>query len=186
MKRFSTRDLPLAGLVLIESLEIADDRGSFTRLFEPEAMTALGWTGPVEQVNLSHTRHCGTIRGLHYQRPPHAEVKIVTCLSGAVYDVALDLRRNSPSFLHWHAVELHADRRTAVLIPAGCAHGFQTLTDDVDLLYLHSAPHRPDAEAGLQAFDERLGIEWPLELTQMSERDRAFALIGDDFEGLVP
>ncbi|MNY38438.1 dTDP-4-dehydrorhamnose 3,5-epimerase [compost metagenome] len=122
---------------------------------------------------------------MHYQLPPHAEIKLVSCIRGAVWDVAVDVRQGSPTFLQWHAERLSADNGRALLIPEGFAHGFQTLTDDVDMLYCHSAPYAPQSEAGLHFQDARLGIAWPLPLTQVSERDQQHPRLDTAFPGVA-
>jgi len=136
------------------------------------------------QINLSRTVAKGTIRGLHFQKEPHTEGKIVLCLSGEVFDVVVDLRRDSPSFLEWHADVLSASRREGFVIPKGFAHGFQSLTDDVELLYLHSEQFHPEAEAGIHAFDPSLGISWPVEDPLLSPRDAALPRLAADFTGI--
>ncbi len=123
---------------------------------------------------------------MHFQRPPQAEMKLVSCVRGAVWDVAVDLRAGSPTLLHWHAVELSADNGHAMLIPEGFAHGFQALTDDVELIYCHSAPYSADAEGGLNPLDPRVAIVWPLAIAALSARDSAHALLPPSFEGLAP
>ena len=136
------------------------------------------------QVNLSETRQIGTVRGMHYQRSPAAEAKLIHCLRGRVFDVAVDLRNNSPTFLQWHSVELAHDNDHAVFIPEGFAHGFQALTDDVQLLYLHTAPWAPNCEAGLRHDDPRLAITWPYLATLVSEKDRNYPLIDESYIGV--
>jgi len=151
----------------------------------PHGPTA--WLAPpaqIAQINHSHTALRGTLRGLHYQRPPHAEGKLVSCLRGAVWDVALDLRQGSPTFLHWHAECLSADNGCALLIPPGFAHGFQALTDDAELLYCHWCAHAPAAQAGLHPLEPRLAIGWPLPAGRISPRDAGQAWLTPDFQGL--
>jgi dTDP-4-dehydrorhamnose 3,5-epimerase len=124
------------------------------------------------------------VRGLHYQRAPYAEMKLVSCTRGAVWDVAVDLRAGSPTFLRWHAERLSADEGTALLVPEGCAHGFQALVDDVELVYCHSAAYVLEAEGGLHAQDPRLAIDWPLPVEGLSARDASHPPIGGDFRGV--
>ncbi|MBY0410997.1 MAG: dTDP-4-dehydrorhamnose 3,5-epimerase family protein, partial [Burkholderiaceae bacterium] len=137
MRRLALTPLPLQGLYRVQRQYVADERGYFSRIFCAVELAEAGWSAPVAQVNHSHTTHRGTVRGMHYQRPPHAEMKLVSCLQGEVWDVAVDLRRGSPTFLQWHAERLSADNGCAMLIPTGVAHGFQALTDHVTLLYAH-------------------------------------------------
>lgn len=163
---------------------IEDERGFLSRLYSAEEFAAVGANKPIAQINHTKTRLRGTVRGMHFQHPPHAEVKLVTCLRGEVFDVALDLRRASPTYLHWHAELLTETNDHSLLIPEGVAHGFQTLTDDCELLYLHSAAYQPDAEGAVNAGDPRVAIAWPLAIASMSERDRRHPLLTADFEGL--
>ncbi len=170
----------------VQRQRLADDRGSLSRLFCAQELAAAGWVWPVAQINHTVTLRRGAVRGLHYQRAPHAEAKLVSCLRGAVWDVALDLRRGSPTFLQHRALELSAGNGTALLIPPGFAHGFQALSEGVELMYLHSAAHAPGFEAGLHPQDPTLAVTWPLEVTQLSERDRSHPFIQPAvFEGVT-
>jgi len=182
--RFSVEALPLDGLYRVQRQRLGDARGYLSRLFCHQELARIGWLEPIAQVNHSHTALRGTLRGLHFQYPPHAEAKLVSCLRGAVWDVAVDVRAGSPTFLRWHAQELSADNATALLIPPGFAHGFQSLSDDVDLLYCHSAAYAPDAEGGLNALDKSLAIAWPLDVTERSARDFAMKPLDGEFEGV--
>ena len=184
MSRLTIQDLPLAGLKRIERQRLRDERGFFARLFCREELAKAGWTQPVVQINHSYTAQRGTVRGLHYQRPPHTEMKLVTCIRGEVWDVAVDLRAGSTTFLQWHAERLSADNGCALLIPPGFAHGFQALTDDVELIYCHSAAYCPQAEGGLLPTDPRLAIPWPLPITLISKRDASFPVIDVMFQGV--
>ena len=175
--RFTVTNLPLPGLKLIERQIMGDSRGFLCRLFCAEELAAAGWTLPIAQINHTLTARQGTVRGMHFQHPPHAEMKLVTCIRGAVWDVAVDIRPDSPTFLHWHAEELSAQNHRAMLIPQGFAHGFQALTDNVELLYCHSMPYAPEAEGGLNALDPKAAITWPLKITDMSQRDRKLEFI---------
>lgn len=183
--RFQVTDLPLAGLRRVERRRVGDHRGFLSRLFCADELAAAGWSKPIAQINHTCTRERGTVRGLHYQLPPHAEMKLVTCIRGAVLDVAVDVRAGSPTFLGHHGEELSAENGVALLIPEGFAHGFQALTDDVELLYCHSAAYAAGAEAALNVRDPRLALSWPLEIGGVSARDAGHALIGDDFRGVV-
>jgi dTDP-4-dehydrorhamnose 3,5-epimerase len=184
MKLVST---PLGG-VMVASTDIhSDARGSFARFFcEDDLASALG-DRRIVQINHSRTAHRGAVRGLHYQLAPYAETKFVRCLRGAAWDVVVDLRAGSSTFLRWHAVEITAENGSMVVIPEGCAHGFQALTADSELLYLHTACFTPAAEAGIAWNDVRLNIAWPLSLPEaggLSERDRLLPRLGADFAGL--
>lgn len=184
MSRLEVHDTPIPGLRRVVSRVLGDDRGHLQRVFCKDELLGAGWTGPVAQANITHTSHKGTVRGLHFQFPPHAEIKLVRCLRGAVWDVAVDLRRGSPTYLRWHAEQLTSDNATALLIPEGFAHGFQSLTDDVEMLYLHSAMYAAHSEGGLNASDPAIAVAWPLPIHLMSDRDRAFPLVSDGFEGI--
>lgn len=184
MSRFVRADLPLTGLKLIQRQRLGDQRGFLARMFCSEDLAEEGWTKPIAQINHSYTAKQGTVRGLHFQREPYAEMKLVSCIHGEVWDVAVDLRVDSPTFLHWHAEVLSADNGFAFLIPEGFAHGFQALTDDVELLYCHSAAYVAQAEGGLHPKDPCLGIAWPLDIAELSLRDAMHALITADFEGV--
>ncbi|WP_229659092.1 dTDP-4-dehydrorhamnose 3,5-epimerase family protein [Luteimonas terricola] len=177
---------PLSGLVVVETKSVNDDRGSFTRVFCEASLRELHPSKDIPQVNLSVTYQRGTVRGMHYQRPPAAEAKLIRCLRGRVFDVAVDLRAGSKTFLHWHAVELDADKPLQVFIPEGFAHGFQALTDNVQLLYLHTAPWRREHEGGLRPDDPALAIEWRLAISLISDKDRTAPLIDHEFAGLQP
>lgn len=184
--RFSAAETPIRGLVLIERKPVGDARGSLERLFCVEELGELTGGKGVAQVNRTVTLRCGAVRGLHFQRRPFAETKLVSCLRGEVFDVAVDLRQGSPTFLKWHAAVLSADNHLTFAIPEGFAHGFQTLCDDCELLYVHTAPYRPDHEGGVNATDPRLAIRWPREITERSPRDAALPLLAPEFSGLAP
>jgi len=175
---------PLPGLALIETAAFEDHRGSFARLFCAEELAALGMQ-PIVQINHSLTRAQGAVRGLHFQRPPRAEAKLVRCLRGRMLDVAVDLRAGSPTYLTWHAVELSAANRLALFLPRGFAHGFQTLTPDCELLYLHDQAYSPEDEGGLRHDDPALGIAWPLPVSDLPARDAAHPLLSTGFAPLL-
>lgn len=181
---FTIKATPLAGLMVVERVVREDSRGFFSRLYCDEAFATEGFALPIRQINHTWTRFAGTVRGLHFQHPPHAEDKFVSCLAGEIFDVAVDLRRGSPTFLHWHGERLSANNRRSLLIPKGFAHGFQTLTDDCELIYLHSHPYTPNSEGALNVADSRLMIDWPLPITEISDRDRSHAFLQSDFNGL--
>jgi dTDP-4-dehydrorhamnose 3,5-epimerase len=184
MKRFTLTDTPLAGLALLTRHPIGDQRGYLERLFCRMELADLLEGRGIEQINHTLTAKAGTVRGMHFQYPPHAEMKLVTCLKGEVFDVAVDLRRHSPTFLCWHAEHLSAANHRTLIIPEGFAHGFQTLTDDCELLYLHTAAYHADAEGALNALDPRLGIAWPLPVGDRSDRDQAHPFLDDSFTGV--
>ena len=185
MSRFSVSSTPLDGVHIIVRQSIGDERGVLSRLFCADELALVGWQKPIVQVNHTRTQKQGAVRGMHFQYPPHAEMKLVSCIRGAVWDVAVDLRTASPTFLQWHAEELSADNHRALLINEGFAHGFQAMEDDVELVYLHSAPYAPQSEGGLNPRDPRLMINWPLPIADLSVRDSNHRFINNEFGGIV-
>ncbi len=177
---------PLPGVLQIERTLHLDGRGTFARLFCTQELVPAGWTGPMAQINHSVTSRCGTVRGLHYQLPPFAEMKLVSCVRGRIWDVAVDLRRDSPSFLQWHAQELSPESGMALLIPQGCAHGFQALSDDAEIIYCHSSPFAPTAQSGLHPCEPRLAIAWPLPVQQLSQQDSNWPALDAALMGVGP
>jgi dTDP-4-dehydrorhamnose 3,5-epimerase len=182
--RFTVNATPLAGCAILGRLPIGDDRGYFERLFCETELMALLSGRRIVQINHSFTPAKGTVRGMHFQKPPDAEKKIISCLRGEVWDVAVDVRFGSPTFLQWHAEVLSADNLRSMYIPEGFAHGFQTLTDDCALLYFHTAPHSLSKEGALNVQDPRLGITWPMPISGLSPRDAKHPYIADDFAGI--
>lgn len=166
--------LPLLGAYVVELERRGDDRGFFARTFCVEKFAAHGLQTHWAQCNISFSAKAGTIRGLHFQRPPMAETKLVRCTRGAIFDVIVDLRLGSATYGHWHGERLDDGNRRMICVPEGFAHGFQTLSDDVEMLYFHSAPYSAAHEGGVKWDDPRLGISWPLPVTDMSVRDRGF------------
>jgi len=160
--------------VLIELEPIEDERGFFARSFCQNEFKAQGLDPVVAQCNVSFNRKRGTLRGLHYQAEPHAEAKLVRCTRGAVWDVIVDVRKGSPTARKWHTVELTAENRRALYIPAGFAHGFQTLEDDTEVLYQMSEFYHPESERGVRWDDRTLAIRWPIKDAVISPRDQAF------------
>ncbi len=171
---------PLPGVWVIDLDRLGDERGWFARTFDAEEFEARGLNSTVVQCNASFNARSGTLRGLHYQAEPHGESKLVRCVRGAIFDVAVDLRPNSPTRCRWHGTELNADSGRAFYIPAGLAHGFQTLTDDCDVLYQMGHRYVPDAARGVRWDDPAFAIEWPSPGGEriISERDASYA----DFE----
>lgn len=177
--------LPLEGLMMLTPEPFADERGRFVRVFCDAWLPEVRPNWHLSQVNISLTRHRGTIRGMHFQAPPHAECKLIRCLRGSVWDVALDVRKGSPTFLQWHAVEVRADIGNALLIPEGFAHGFQSLSDDAELLYMHTRSWNREAERGVRYDDPRVGISWPLAPQNMSDRDLSLRPLDDSYDGVL-
>ncbi len=182
--RFDLIATGIAGLKVLQRKPLGDARGYLERMFCAEELEPLLAGRRIVQVNHTLTATRGTVRGLHFQHPPHAETKFVSCLRGEVFDVAVDLRRDSPTFLHWHGEILSADNHRTLMIPEGCAHGFQTLSDDCEMLYFHTAAYRAEAEGGLNALDPVVAIKWPRDVVMMSDRDRSLPLFSSEFKGL--
>jgi dTDP-4-dehydrorhamnose 3,5-epimerase len=173
------------GLVTVDTEPRSDERGFFTRLYCQTELKEVLDSRQIVQINQSCTRTVGTVRGLHYQRRPHAEMKLVRCVKGRVWDVALDLRVGSPTFLKWHAEELSETNANMMVIPEGFAHGFQVLEKDSELLYLHTVHYAPSAEGGVRPMDPGLSIDWPLAIEDLSDRDRNHPLLNSEFTGLA-
>ena len=182
--RFDILDTPIEGLQLLQRKPAGDSRGYLERMFCTEELKSLISGVGIEQINHTRTSRPGTVRGLHFQYPPYAEVKFVSCLAGEVFDVAIDVRQGSDTFLHWHAEVLSADNHRTLVIPQGVAHGFQTLTENCEMLYFHSAAYHPGAEGGLNPNDPAIDIRWPREVTELSPRDAAHPLVTKDFAGV--
>jgi len=153
---------PINGAYVVEPTPRGDDRGFFARMWCGEEFAAKGLNAAFVQCNDSHSRCRGTLRGLHYQLAPHDEVKLVRCVRGSVFDVLVDLRPESPTYLGWFGTELTADNRLQMYIPAGCAHGYLTLEDDTEVIYPVTCAYRPEAERGVRWNDPAFGIAWPL------------------------
>lgn len=184
--RFDLLATPLPGLTLMQRKPFADSRGYLERLFCAQELQGLLDGKTIVQINRTLTTRRGTVRGLHFQHPPHAESKLVSCLQGEVFDVAVDLRQGSPTFLRWHAEILSDGNHKSLVIPEGFAHGFQTLSNECTMLYLHTAAYQPDAQGGLHSQDPRLAISWPLPVIELSPRDAELPLLPDDFAGIKP
>jgi dTDP-4-dehydrorhamnose 3,5-epimerase len=177
----------LPGVLIAETEFRRDDRGSFARLFCAQELASVLGEREILQINLSHSRQAGAVRGLHFQRRPHAEMKLIRCLKGKVWDVAVDLRAGSATLLQWHAEELSPDNARMMIVPEGCAHGFQTLDSDSELLYLHTALHAPESEDGVAWNDPTLNISWPIPQPRtggLSDRDRQLPMLPAIFHGV--
>jgi len=177
-------EAPLSGAYVIELEPIRDERGFFARTFCQQEFSQIGFHKQIVQINHSVTRIKGAIRGMHYQRPPACETKLIRCVQGGVFDVMVDLRTDSPTLLHHYGVELSKDNMRMISIPEGFAHGFQTLTDDAELVYHHSAFYNPQCEHGLRFNDPALAINWPLPAGAVSPKDQSYPLIDDTFKGI--
>lgn len=183
--RFDIHPTSFVGLNVLVRKPLGDSRGYLERMFCLEELQDVFGVRRVVQINHTLTKSKGTLRGMHFQYAPHTEMKLVSCIRGSVFDVAVDLRKGSSTFLRWHAELLSADNHKTLAIPEGFAHGFQTLTDDCEMLYLHTTAYAPGAESGLNPLDAKLAIGWPLPVAEISDRDAAHELITDCFEGVV-
>jgi len=169
---------------VIEPEPYADDRGLFARVFCKQELQSILRGKNIVQVNHSMTRQKGAIRGMHFQHPPKAEIKMVKCLCGSVFDVMIDLRSDSSTFLNWHGETLSAENMKVACVPEGFAHGFQTLKQNSELLYLHTEFYSPEYEGGVRYNDPKIGIKWPLEVTEISDKDERYSLLPQDFGGI--
>jgi dTDP-4-dehydrorhamnose 3,5-epimerase len=181
MKINSTK---LKDVYVVDAEPREDSRGSFARWFGTKELAAIIGSRPIVQVNHSINKKTASIRGMHFQKEPHAEVKFVRCIKGKVWDVALDLRAGSKTFLQYHAEELSAENNKMLVIPEGCAHGFQVLQPGSELLYLHTGSYEPSSEGGVNYADPKAAIQWPLPVGEISDRDAKYPFLSDDFQGL--
>lgn len=172
------------GLVWVENPQFEDERGSFSNIFDINSLSNLFERPIIFQVNISINNIGGTVRGMHFQRYPKGETKLVRCLSGKVWDVVVDLRKGSETFLNFFGIELSEDNRKMIIIPEGFGHGFQVIIPNSKVLYLHTNEYSPQYEGGINPLDPRIGIKWPLPITLMSKRDSQFALVNELFEGI--
>jgi len=170
-------ETPLSGVFVVEPIKHEDHRGFFARLYCQETWQKHDLDPTINQCNISYSKQKGTIRGLHFQTGEHAEVKLVRCCTGVIFDVAVDLRKDSPTYGQWYGLELTADNYKQLYIPKGFAHGFQTLTDNAEIFYQVSNPYNPKHEAGLRYNDPQINIKWPLSVTEISEKDANLPLL---------
>jgi dTDP-4-dehydrorhamnose 3,5-epimerase len=180
--KFTATALP--GSYVVDLSPFSDERGWFARTYCKDEFAQIGHTKEWLQLNHSYTNSKGAIRGMHYQHDPYKEIKLVRCIAGAVYDVIIDLRKDSPTFLTSVGVELSAENKKMIYIPEGCAHGFQTLANNCELLYHHSELYTPGAEAGIRFDDPAIDIKWPLPVSELSKRDASHPLLTNDFKGI--
>ena len=178
------KETPLKGSYAIELTRANDERGWFMRTYSKDEFMDIGFNGEWVQMNHSYTKTPGTVRGMHYQFPPYGETKVVRCIQGAVFDVIVDIRSDSPTFLQWYGIHLSADNPNMIYIPKGFAHGFQTLTDNCELIYMHSQFFKPGFEGGIRFDDAMINIEWPLPATVISERDLGHGALNRNFKGI--
>jgi dTDP-4-dehydrorhamnose 3,5-epimerase len=172
-------ELPIAGAYLVEAEPIHDERGYFARTWSRQEFAERQLETELEQCSVAYNGERGTVRGMHYQAAPYGEAKVVTCVAGSVYDVLVDVRPESPTYLRWHAEQLDATSLRALYVPEGVAHGYQTLTDGATLFYMISAPFHGPSARGVRWDDPRVAIRWPLPPIRISARDRAFPLLED-------
>jgi dTDP-4-dehydrorhamnose 3,5-epimerase len=175
---------PFEGAYVIELEPFRDERGFFARTFCERDFAGIGFDKHLVQINHSESSAKGAIRGMHYQRPPASEIKIIRCIKGAAYDVMVDLRKNSSTFMQWFGTELSEDNMRMVYIPEGFAHGFQTLTTVAGLIYHHSEFYNPEYEDGLRFNDPVLAIHWPFPVSVISKKDQNYPLMDNNFKGL--
>lgn len=174
----------LMGLYIIELEPFQDDRGEFYRVLCKNELNEIGHKKEIVQINFSKTLRKGAIRGMHFQYPPKSEIKIVKCLKGSIYDVAVDLRKNSPTLLQWHGEVLNTKNFKMMYIPEGFAHGFQALEDNVEVIYFVTEFYSPESEGGVKYDDPIINIQWPLEVTLISQKDKNLKLLDNTFEGI--
>ena len=184
-ERFDVSETTLPGVYVLERKPLGDERGWLERMYGTEDLAGVLGARAIVQVNRTLTRTKGTVRGMHYQVQPSAEAKIVSCLRGEILDVAVDLRRNSPTFLQWHGERLDAENHRSLFIPEGFAHGLQALADDCEVLYFHTATYDPAAERGLHPQEARVAVAWPLGVERLSERDASHPALTPEFDGIV-
>lgn len=178
------KESPLKGAYIIETKPYTDERGLFARTFCKNEFQEIGHKKEFVQFNHSITNDKGTIRGMHYQLPPFSEIKLIRCIRGSVYDVIIDLRTGSSSFLKYFSVELSEQNMLSIYIPQGFAHGFQTLEENAQLIYHHTAYYAPGYEAGIRYNDPALGITWPLPVSIITEKDLNHSLLNNSFKGI--
>ena len=176
---------PIPDLTVAETIAVNDDRGSFLRLYCEQVLSAVIGDRKIAQINHSQTKNPGVIRGMHFQTPPHSEMKLVRCIKGRVWDVAVDLRFGSSTFLKWHGLELSPENKFMIIIPEGFAHGFQSLEPESELIYLHTSAYHSEAEVSIHHADPRLNIRWPLPVTGFSPKDAQARFIDSNFRGLI-
>lgn len=178
-------ETPLSGAYVVTPSPRQDSRGWFMRTYDQDSFATIGFVDNWVQMNHSLTYQRGAVRGMHCQKPPQAEIKLVRCIMGRVFDVIIDLRAGSPTLGQWFGTELSADNQAMVYIPKGFAHGFQTLTTDCQLVYCHSHPYMPDSEGAIRYNDPRINIDWPLPVANLSVRDATHPYLDDSFVGLT-
>lgn len=183
--RFDIDETRLSGVFLLQRKPREDERGWLERMYCATDLAEVLGTRAIVQANRTLTLKKATVRGMHFQVQPSAEAKIVSCLRGTIFDVAVDVRRDSPSLLQWHGEVLSAQNRRSLFIPEGCAHGFQAIEHDCEVLYFTTAAYDPSAERGIHPLDARVGIAWPLAAEHLSERDASRQPLEAEFDGIT-
>ena len=184
MNRFKINKTSFPDLFFVDLKPLKDNRGHFKRLYCNDELINIMGNKPISQINYTFTKTKGTVRGLHYQTKPFSEKKIITCIKGEVYDVAVDLRKNSPTFLKHFSNILSEKNNKMIAVPEGFAHGFQTLKDNCEMMYFHSKPFNSKSERGINSLDPMLNIKWPLNFKQISDKDKNYSLLKIDFRGI--
>lgn len=174
----------IKGLFVAKLIPSKDNRGFFTRSYCKKELKNTGIIKSIKQANHSMTSKIGSIRGMHYQNPPYAENKIIRCIAGEIFDVVIDLRKNSETFLQWHGEYLKSNDFKMMIIPEGFAHGFQVIKKNSEIIYLSTESYNPQAESGILFNDKSINIKWPLKVTDISERDKKFSEINKNFRGI--
>jgi len=185
MKKFDVKKTEISDLIVLKRNIFEDDRGSLDRIFCFNELSSFTKSKSPTQINYTKTKYKNTVRGLHFQYAPFSETKIISCLKGSIFDVAVDLRKNSPTYLKWHSEIITDKNHKSFLIPEGFAHGYQTLSDNCELLYIHTSAYKPDFEDGINPFDDNIKIKWPNIASFISDRDKSHKNIKDGFEGLT-
>jgi dTDP-4-dehydrorhamnose 3,5-epimerase len=183
--KFTFTDTKISKLQVGKRSKFENNVGTFERLFCKKEFKNIGLLSEIVQINRNFTKYAGTIRGLHFQHSPSAEEKVITCLKGSVYDVALDIRKDSPTFLQWHSEILSDSNGKCMYIPKGFAHGFLTLVDNCEILYFHSEFYSEENEGAILYDDPRINIKWPIEIKHLSERDKKHLHLKQNFKGIV-
>jgi dTDP-4-dehydrorhamnose 3,5-epimerase len=177
-------ETPLKGLYIIHHKILYDERGVFARTFCKEEFLSINFNKEFIQFNQSYNLKKGTFRGMHYQNPPFAETKLIRCVRGSVFDIAVDIRKGSETFMQYYSIELSDKNMCSILIPEGFAHGFQTLEDHTSLIYHHTEQYKTEADAGFSYVDLSIGIKLPLDISTISQKDKSYPLLNKDFKGI--
>lgn len=184
MNKFNIIEEPMNDLKLLKTIPMIDERGYFERMLCTDEFKEIGLTKPIVNINHSLTKEKGTIRGMHYQCKPKTETKIIKCIKGSILDVVIDIRENSPTFLHNYTIELNHSNDLMLYIPEGFAHGFQSLEDNTEIIYFVTNSYSQELESGLNPFDNKLSIKWPLECSFISNKDKLSPFIDNNFSGI--